>query len=102
MSTTFLRRAILLGAIGLFAAGPVVLFMGAAGASNNKTPLQTTRKNSGTPNSSNVVRNSKGVVVKYGNKYITYVTPPSSLDKLGEALFMENCASCHGTRRSSP
>jgi ubiquinol-cytochrome c reductase cytochrome c subunit len=98
VTTTLLRRAILLGAIGLFAAGPVVLFVGSAGASNNKTPLQTTRKNAGTPNSTNVVKNSKGVVVKYGDKYITYVTPPSRLDKLGEALFMENCASCHGTQ----
>ena len=98
MTTTLLRRAILLGALGLFAAGPVVLFMGSAGASNNKTPLQTTRKNAGTPNSSNVVKNAKGVVVKYGDKYITYVTPASKLDKLGEALFMENCASCHGTQ----
>jgi cytochrome c5 len=97
VTSTFLRRAVLLAAIGLFAAGPVVLFMGPANASNYK-PLQTTRKNAGTPNSSVVVKNSSGVVIKYGNKYITYTSPASKLDKLGQALFMENCASCHGTQ----
>jgi ubiquinol-cytochrome c reductase cytochrome c subunit len=88
---------VLLAAIGLFAAGPVVLFMGPANASNYN-PSQTTRKNAGTPNSSIVVKNSSGVVIKYGNKYITYTSPPSKLDKLGQALFMENCASCHGAQ----
>jgi ubiquinol-cytochrome c reductase cytochrome c subunit len=36
------------------------------------------------------------MVVKYGDKYITYKAPSSKLDALGKALFMENCASCHG------
>jgi ubiquinol-cytochrome c reductase cytochrome c subunit len=87
------RRAFLFGASLCFAAGPLLLFMTPASALN----LQTTRKNSGTPNSSIVVK-VHGVVVKYGNKYITYKAPPSSLDKLGQALFMENCATCHGSQ----
>lgn len=96
MTTTLLRRALLFGVIALFAAGPAVLLLAPAGAGN--VPLQTARKNAGTPNSSYVEKNSHGVVVKYGDKYITYVTPPSRLDKLGQALYMENCASCHGTQ----
>ena len=45
----------------------------------------------------NVVKRNGGVVISYGDK-------PSStcsvlgLDELGEALFMQNCASCHGTK----
>jgi ubiquinol-cytochrome c reductase cytochrome c subunit len=87
---------VILAAIGLFSAGPVLLFMGPANASNS--PIQTTRKNAGTPNSTDVTKNSSGAVIEYGNKYITYKTPSSTLDKLGQALFMENCASCHGTQ----
>jgi ubiquinol-cytochrome c reductase cytochrome c subunit len=78
---------------GLFAFAPLVLFVGGAQAA---TYGQTTRKNSGTPNSSTVVKNSSGVVVKYGDKYITYAEPPANLVKLGQALYSENCASCHG------
>jgi ubiquinol-cytochrome c reductase cytochrome c subunit len=78
---------------GLFALAPLVLFVGGAQAS---TYGQTTRKNSGTPNSTNVVKNSAGVVVKYGDKYVTYSEPPAKLIKLGQALYSENCASCHG------
>jgi ubiquinol-cytochrome c reductase cytochrome c subunit len=97
VTSTFLKRVVLLAAIGLVAGGPVVLFMGPANASN-ANPSQTTRKNAGTPDSSVVVKNSSGVVIKYGNKYITYTSPSSKLDKLGQALFLENCASCHGTQ----
>jgi ubiquinol-cytochrome c reductase cytochrome c subunit len=43
------------------------------------------------------VKNKSGTVIKYGNKYITYKAPSSKLDTLGQALFMENCASCHGS-----
>jgi ubiquinol-cytochrome c reductase cytochrome c subunit len=81
-----------IGALAL-ALGPLVIFLAPAGATNY---TQTTRKNAGTPNSSIVVKKD-GVVVKYGNKYITYNAPSSSLNSLGEALFMENCASCHGS-----
>ena len=57
---------------------------------------QTTRENAGTANSSVQVFNSSGKLVAYGNKNITYVAPSSSLIPLGEAVFMQNCASCHG------
>jgi ubiquinol-cytochrome c reductase cytochrome c subunit len=96
VTSTFRRRAALLVGAAFFVAGPVVVFMGPASA--GKTPLQTTRKNAGTPNSSVVVKNGSGVVIKYGDKYITYKAPSSKLNTLGEALYMENCASCHGTQ----
>lgn len=92
MTTSLIRRVPLLLAVGLFTAGPLLLFVGSASALNY---TQTTRRNAGTPNSSIVVRKD-GKVVKYGNKYIIYKTPATSLDALGEALYMENCASCHG------
>jgi ubiquinol-cytochrome c reductase cytochrome c subunit len=88
------RRALLLSACAVLSAGPVLLFLAPASAS---TYGQTTRKNSGTPNSSIVVKKN-GLVVKYGNKYITYQAPPTSLNDLGEALYMQNCASCHGNQ----
>jgi ubiquinol-cytochrome c reductase cytochrome c subunit len=83
----------LIAIAGLFVLAPLALFVGGAQAS---TYGQTTRKNAGTPNSSSVVKNSSGVVIKYGDKYITYSEPPSKLVKLGQALYSENCASCHG------
>jgi len=96
---SFIRRSALGLGAGLFVVAPLVLFAAPANAGNYKTiPFQTTRKNAGTPNSSDVTKNAKGQVTKYGNKYITYTIPSSSLDKLGQALFMENCASCHGSQ----
>jgi ubiquinol-cytochrome c reductase cytochrome c subunit len=98
VSVTFLRRAALLAGASFVAAAPILLFVGPANASNDKSiPFQTSRKNAGTPNSTSVKRNADGKVTRYGNKYITYKIPSSSLDKLGQALFMENCASCHGS-----
>ncbi|MHB2028043.1 MAG: cytochrome bc1 complex diheme cytochrome c subunit [Acidimicrobiales bacterium] len=98
MTTSLRKRATLVGVAGLFALLPVTLFASGAYASGfHITPFQTTRKNSGTPNSSIVVKKD-GTVVKYGDKYIIYKAPPSSLDQLGRALFMESCASCHGTQ----
>jgi ubiquinol-cytochrome c reductase cytochrome c subunit len=94
VTSSLLRRVPILIAAGFFVAGPLLLFVGPANASSS--PTQTTRKNAGTPNSTNVVKNSSGTVVKYGDKYITYKDPSSKLDGLGKALFMENCASCHG------
>ncbi len=73
---------------------PLALAGGASAA--GKTVYQTTRANAGTPNSDNVVKKD-GVVVSYGNNAITYNVPSSSLATLGKALFMQNCASCHGT-----
>jgi len=58
---------------------------------------QTGRENSGSANSSVQVYKN-GSLVSYGNKHITYVAPPKDLIPLGEALYMQNCASCHGTK----
>jgi ubiquinol-cytochrome c reductase cytochrome c subunit len=88
------RRALFLAASLVISAGPVLLFLAPASAS---TYGQTSTKNAGTPNSTTVVKKN-GVIVSYGNKYITYKVPSSSLDGLGEALFLENCASCHGSQ----
>ena len=73
---------------------PLALAGGAEAA--NKPVYQTSRANAGTPNSDTVVKKD-GVVVSYGNNAITYNVPSSSLATLGKALFMQNCASCHGT-----
>src|ERR1039458_8275493 len=97
VTSTLLRRVPLLLAAGLVASAPLLLFVGSANA-NNLNPPPTTRKNAGTPNSTIVVKNKAGVVIKYGNKYITYKAPSSKLDTLGQALFLENCASCHGSQ----
>jgi quinol---cytochrome-c reductase cytochrome c subunit len=91
-------RLVLWLCAGAVAAAPLLLAAGASASS--KPPYQTTRFNSGTPNSSKVVKNSAGQVVRYGNSAITYSNPPSSLVALGQALFLENCASCHGTDAS--
>jgi ubiquinol-cytochrome c reductase cytochrome c subunit len=56
---------------------------------------QTGRTNSGAANS-NLKIFSNGKLVAYGNRNITYIAPPSSLNSIGEALYMQNCASCHG------
>ncbi|MGC1419600.1 MAG: c-type cytochrome [Acidimicrobiales bacterium] len=95
--TSLLKRFAILPILGLLGLGPLVLFAGNANASGH-TPYQTTRKNAGTPNSTIVKRNSSGVVISYGNSAIMYNAPSSALDSLGEALFMQNCASCHGTK----
>ena len=39
-----------------------------------------------------------GVIIAYGNSSITYRAPSSALVTLGDALFQQNCASCHGTQ----
>jgi ubiquinol-cytochrome c reductase cytochrome c subunit len=97
VTTSFLRRVPLIVAAGFLTAAPIVLFVGSANA-NNLNPPPTTRKNAGTPNSTIVVKDKNGTVIKYGNKYITYKAPSSSLNSLGKALYMENCASCHGSQ----
>jgi ubiquinol-cytochrome c reductase cytochrome c subunit len=95
--TSLLKRFAIFSTLGLLGFGPLVLFAGSAHASGH-TPYQTTRKNAGTPNSTIVKRNSSGVVISYGDSAIMYNAPPSALDSLGEALFMQNCASCHGAK----
>ncbi len=98
MSTLF-KRCCALGVVSIFAFGPAVLFVGGAQASSNKTtPYQTTRKNAGTPNSDVVKKNSDGVIISYGDTAITYNAPSTALATLGDALFQQNCASCHGTQ----
>jgi ubiquinol-cytochrome c reductase cytochrome c subunit len=81
---------------GLLVAAPLGLFVAGAGA-QGRVVYQTTRKNAGTPNSTNVTTNSSGVVISYGNSAITYNAPSPKLASLGQALFLQNCASCHGT-----
>ena len=82
----------------LVVVGPALSLARAAWASTNPhTPYQTGRVDAGTPNSTSVVKNSAGQVVSYGDSAITYTTPSSSLATLGQSLFLENCASCHGT-----
>jgi ubiquinol-cytochrome c reductase cytochrome c subunit len=41
---------------------------------------------------------NKLVLVAYGNGAILYKLPSNSLIPTGEALFAQNCASCHGSR----
>ena len=93
MTSNILRRVPFLAAAGLLTLAPLTLFVSGASAS---TYGQTTRKNAGTPNSSTVVKNKAGAVIRYGDKYITYSAPAAKLIKLGQALYAENCASCHG------
>ncbi len=81
---------------GLLVAAPLTFFVAGAGA-QGRVVYQTTRKNAGTPNSTNVTTNSSGVVISYGNSAITYNAPSPKLASLGQALFLQNCASCHGT-----
>ncbi len=97
---TYLKRIGALTFVALFGLGPVLLFVGSANASGtntyHQTQYQTTRSNSGTPNSDVVVKDKNGVVISYGNSAITYNAPSSALAALGKALFLQNCASCHG------
>jgi ubiquinol-cytochrome c reductase cytochrome c subunit len=98
LSSLLIKRVSLFSVVGVLALGPIALFAGNAHATSYN-PTQTSRKNSGTPNSTTVKLDPKtGTVVKYGDKYITYSTPSKKLEKLGQALFLENCASCHGTQ----
>jgi ubiquinol-cytochrome c reductase cytochrome c subunit len=94
--TLSLKRFHWVAALLVLLLGTVSLYESSAGAANN-SPLQTTRSNSGTPNSSIVVKNKAGTVTKYGDGAIIYKLPSSALIPLGKALFEENCASCHGT-----
>ncbi|HEV2428208.1 MAG TPA: c-type cytochrome [Acidimicrobiales bacterium] len=85
-----------------FAAGIVAapVLLAASAHAAGKPPYQTTRFDSGTPNSTIVIKNEKGEVVSYGDSAITYSNPPASLVALGQALYLENCASCHGADAS--
>jgi ubiquinol-cytochrome c reductase cytochrome c subunit len=60
------------------------------------SPGNTTVFNAGNPRYSSRVFVSGGKVTAYGNRAILYTAPPSSYIPAGEALFAQNCASCHG------
>jgi ubiquinol-cytochrome c reductase cytochrome c subunit len=79
--------------------------MGSAHAANtNQTPYQTDRKDAGTGNSTNSTIGPNGQVISYGNSAITYTAPDGTkfhmtqaqFVQLGQALFQQECASCHG------
>ncbi|HUY42153.1 MAG TPA: c-type cytochrome [Acidimicrobiales bacterium] len=95
-----LQRLSSLALLAVVVMGPLVLFTTGAHASNNpnQQPLyQTSRKNAGTPNSDSVTKSaSTGAIISYGNSAITYSAPSPKLVQLGEALFQQNCSSCHG------
>ncbi|MEI6700317.1 MAG: c-type cytochrome [Actinomycetota bacterium] len=57
----------------------------------------TKRKNSGTAYST-VQCNTAGKLVAYGNNAILYTYPSENLVPLGEKLYQQNCASCHGVK----
>ena len=57
---------------------------------------QTTRRDAGTPNSDTVTKKN-GQITSYGDSAITYSVPSPALAALGRALYLQNCASCHGT-----
>ena len=80
----------------------MAFFVGAANAAVHKVPYETGRKNAGTPYST-VVKISGGIVTVYGNGAIIYKfpVPPkgtsvTKFEALGQALFQQSCASCHG------
>jgi len=94
MISSLIKRSVLLSILGIVSAGPLVLFAQSADAV--KQPYQTGRIDSGTPNSTKVVKDANGVIISYGNSSIMYNAPSPSLINLGKALYMQNCASCHG------
>jgi ubiquinol-cytochrome c reductase cytochrome c subunit len=96
VNSNLLKRLPALAIVTFVAMGPLTLFVGSAQAAYKSTPYQTSRKNAGTPNSDVVRTNADGVVIEYGNTAITYSAPSPALAKLGQALFLQNCASCHG------
>jgi quinol---cytochrome-c reductase cytochrome c subunit len=100
VTSTLAKRTGALVLAAFIGLGPVLAFATAAQAATThkykQTAYQTTRKNAGTPNSDQVQTDANGVVISYGNTAITYTAPSSSLVTLGQALFLQNCASCHG------
>lgn len=103
MTSRSRASALVLASLVVF--GPVLGLASAAALAASTSPYpyqtnpyQTGRANAGTPNSSNVTKDSAGNVVSYGNSAITYNAPSPALATLGQSLFLENCASCHGTQ----
>lgn len=98
MAARLTPRIVRLGLAG-FALGLALLpFVPATAGAWSQTPYQTGRFNAGTPFSSIVTKNAKGEIVSYGDKAIKYFLPPSTPADvaLGQALYTQNCASCHG------
>ena len=88
------------GSSGASNSSPVLIASTVSNANNQITPpaaYQTGRANSGAANSSSTVY-ANGHLAAYGNKYIAYIAPPQVTDGIGQALYMQNCASCHGTK----
>jgi ubiquinol-cytochrome c reductase cytochrome c subunit len=90
-----IRTARNIAAAAVVAIAPVALVSGVA-AGAPQTSYQTSVHNAGTPNSDQVATSSSGQVLSYGDSAITYTTPDPAGIPLGRALFMQNCASCHG------
>jgi ubiquinol-cytochrome c reductase cytochrome c subunit len=82
--------------LGVVLFGSLTLFAGGAQATEKQTPYATGRVNAGTPNSTTVVKDKDGSVSAYGNGAITYTLPSAALAADGQALYEQNCASCHG------
>ena len=99
-----LRHAPLLLIAVTLSMAPLSIFAVAADAKTSHSatanlPYQTSRWNAGTPNSSTVVKDpSTGAITSYGDGAITYQVPSSTLIALGQSLYLQNCASCHGTQ----
>jgi len=93
--TTALRSRLAAGGLALFVVLVPLAWFTPAHASTRPV-YQTARRNAGTPNSSVVVK-KHGVVTSYGDGAITYSAPSPALAALGQALYLQNCASCHGT-----
>ncbi len=117
MNRRIARALVPAAVLGVATIGALSVFMGSgAGASTTSTTsagtvaqskaaevisvpnaaYQTTRPNAGTANSNMQIFNKSGKLVAYGDKNVTYTAPPSSLIPLGQAVYMQNCASCHG------
>ena len=109
MSSLFpLRRVTALAVIGFLAFFSVLSTV--AHADSDTDPMLTSsmgsgQPNSGQPNSSIVTKDKNGNIVQYGNDAILYKSPSQitgtsaeQLRRLGAALYMQNCASCHGTK----
>lgn len=76
--------------------GSLTFFTGSAHAVPKQQPYSTGRFNAGTPYSSIVTKNKDGVVTVYGNGSLLYTLPAATLAATGDALYQQNCASCHG------
>jgi len=97
VNSSALKRSAAFMFLLVLVAGPVLVFLGPANAASHSA-YQTSRKNAGTPNSSQVVRDSSGQIISYGNNSITYTAPSAALEQLGHALYLQNCATCHGDK----